>query len=74
MKTPLKLLAVVASASFLMFTNTSCTSTEAAIVGGIAGAAIGAAIADDHYYGGRAPRYGYGSGYGYGYRGGYCPY
>ncbi|MDF1657740.1 MAG: hypothetical protein P1U58_09010 [Verrucomicrobiales bacterium] len=79
MKNPLKIIAVVASAAFLMFTNTSCTSTEAAIVGGIAGAAIGAAIADDHgHYGyGRGHGYRRGGGYyggGYGYRGGYCPH
>jgi uncharacterized membrane protein len=72
MKYPLKLLVFVASAAFLMFTNTSCTSTEAAIVGGIAGAALGAAIVDDNHYGhGRGYRGGHGGHYGGHYGGGY---
>lgn len=50
MKTPCKILSLLAGVGLLAATNTSCTPTEAAIVGGVAGAAIGAAMADDHHH------------------------
>lgn len=71
MKLRWKLLSIVAGAGLLAMTNTSCTPTEAAIVGGIAGAAIGAAVADDHYYHGHRGYHGPPRGY-YRPRGGYC--
>ena len=70
MKNSLKLLTLAAGIALIAGTTTSCTTTEAAIVGGIAGAALGVALADDH--GGHYGHGGHGHGGGhYGYRGGY---
>jgi len=47
MKNTLKLFLITIGTALALAFNTSCTPTEAAIVGGLAGAAIGAAVADD---------------------------
>ncbi len=73
MKNTLKLFLITIGTALALSFNTSCTPTEAAIVGGLAGAAIGVAAADggNRGHGGHRGHGGYGGNRGHGGHGGH---